>query len=1068
MMKISRRRMAEPVVRLCCRLGLTGLFLLFLSPARAQLTDLTVRAVSPGLNGWFRLAAEGTPGEETDPYLVFDIKGSPDFSHWIELAAVHGTNALYTDPASKSVSQRFYRVSAEPHNAQDWKNQIKMPDDPFRSPVQFISWIKFAIATNEPTRVYFADSARYELHYDFVTNRVPGFANLTRAEVDGLSLYNSNRQVYLGTVIQPWIATPPTGFVPALEYGIQFVGRDPIPREKVREMFDIVRAAILSTPATGVSYIPTFEQSAAAEANRAYFEANGILLRRADDWIRTETCYSLGWALGRLVFVTASGIPSAYAAGSLRPTDILLTDGIPAELPYVAGIITFAAATPNSHVAILAQSYNVPFVFISDPTMRERILSYTNREIALQLTAAPGQLNPCQTKLVPLDTNFDPALKSELLALKQPPALNIRRKERFGAYFSPTTGLVPQDARFFGGKAANFGLLRRMLPTNSPTPSLAISMDLWDDFMDQMLGTGRTLRAEISNRLSQFTFPADVAAVKANLDFVRSLIRNQTQFTANQQQVILSALSPFATNRNIRFRSSSNVEDSDYFSGAGLYDSFSGCSGDDLDADGAGPSVCDPTETGERGVFRAIRRVYASFYNDNAFLERLRLHIGENEVGMGMLVHYSAPDETEMANGVATVRKKTFADYWVAQLVSQAGAVSVTNPDGNAVPEEVQADRDSSGQPFLTLLKPSNLVPFGQHVMTWQSDYERLTQMLFAVADAYQASNANRQPVLDFEYKKIQPGILDVKQMREVPTLVSTQRIAPYLLQEHRVFASRQHTAGSHVTTTHRLKSRWTFETRSLQVNASNLLGGLFTSGSVQYVSGNRVVTNTLNSLSNFTYRLDESSGVPNAIHAWRQNSAVGPAACELRAYYDRPPVSAQSNPLIGLEDFNLSMAATYDHQVWDLFGISLRLTNESVLVMAMETNSQHEVLKTLDYVQSSGGQTNVIIGSRYYLGSNAAYNGDPPLFRFEETRIEGLTSQPIVLHGFFSQTWAGEHRQSFEFFVFEPHLEEGIAPAILQELEAKNIRVIYVDRRQGSSPRMFTFSSHDAGPLPE
>ena len=80
--------------------------------------------------------------------------------------------------------------------------------------------------------------------------------------------------------------------------------------------------------------------------------------------------------------------------------------------------------------------------------------------------------------------------------------------------------------------------------------------------------------------------------------------------------------------------------------------------------------------------------------------------------------------------------------------------------------------------------------------------------------------------------------------------------------------------------------------------------------------------------------------------------------------------------------------------------------------------------------------------------------------------RVHGVTTQPASR--IFSQTWAGEHRQSFEFFVFEPHLEEGIAPAILQELEAKNIRVIYVDRRQGSSPRMFTFSSHDAGPLPE
>ncbi|MFL7807254.1 MAG: hypothetical protein AB8I80_01415, partial [Anaerolineae bacterium] len=46
--------------------------------------------------------------------------------------------------------------------------------------------------------------------------------------------------------------------------------------------------------------------------------------------------------------------------------------------------------------------------------------------------------------------------------------------------------------------------------------------------------------------------------------------------------------------KNIRFRSSTNVEDSAQFTGAGLYDSFSGCLADDLDGDELGPSICDP------------------------------------------------------------------------------------------------------------------------------------------------------------------------------------------------------------------------------------------------------------------------------------------------------------------------------------------------------------------------------------------------------------------------------------------------------------------------------------------
>jgi hypothetical protein len=35
-------------------------------------------------------------------------------------------------------------------------------------------------------------------------------------------------------------------------------------------------------------------------------------------------------------------------------------------------------------------------------------------------------------------------------------------------------------------------------------------------------------------------------------------------------------------------------------------------------------------------VFRALRKVYASFYNDNAVLDRLRLGVNEDQVGMAL------------------------------------------------------------------------------------------------------------------------------------------------------------------------------------------------------------------------------------------------------------------------------------------------------------------------------------------------------------------------------------------------------------------------------------------------
>src|SRR4030095_11929738 len=247
-----------------------------------------------------------------------------------------------------------------------------------------------------------------------------------------------------------------------------------------------------------------------------------------------------------------------------------------------------------------------------------------------------------------------------------------------------TDALTPADIRFFGGKGANYGLLRRSVPTNCP-PAIALSFDLWDAFLQQTLPGGQTLRAEIASRLAPYTnYPPNIAALKTTLAGIRTLITDQARFTLAQQQAVTHVLRGFNPLRKIRFRSSTNVEDSEHFTGAGLYDSYSGCLLDDLDGDTTGPSACEPDEEEERGVFRALQRVYASFYNDNAFLERLRHGVDETKVAMGVLVHHSFPDEEELANGVATLDcRYSGSPFLSGKLVTQLGAESVTNPDGS-------------------------------------------------------------------------------------------------------------------------------------------------------------------------------------------------------------------------------------------------------------------------------------------------------------------------------------------------------------------------------------------------
>ncbi|MCL5098300.1 MAG: hypothetical protein M1608_12395, partial [Candidatus Omnitrophica bacterium] len=527
-----------------------------------------------------------------------------------------------------------------------------------------------------------------------------------------------------------------------------------------------------------------------------------------------------------------------------------------------------------------------------------------------------------------------------LLALKTPAKANIPPKAIYGAFSASTDSLTLDDVKFFGGKAANLGLLRRVVPANSPV-AIAFSFDLWDAFMDQSLPTGKTLRAEIASRLSGFTYPPDVASVRANLAAIRELVTRTATFSAAQKLAITNALACFDPNRPIRFRSSSNAEDSKAFSAAGLYDSYSGCLQDDLDGDTQGPCHCDPVEANERGVFRAIQKVYASFYNDNAFLERLRHGIDESQVGMALLVHYSTPDEFELANGVATVSSvnQQFGGPRIQlKLVSQAGAVPVTNPEGNAKPEIVMSDDSGS----LLLVQASSLVPLGSYVMRWPDDYTAFTEMLVSVYKAFSGPStepplpADQTRQLDFEYKKTQSGALLIKQVRELPQVSSTT-VTRYLLSEPVSYWVYQ-SEGSDVFANHRLKEYLSLQTKNIAVNDTNLADCFYTNAQLIYRDGTNILNlaGALSSWPGFKHSVSQDPRKGAVVtDCWSVGSGSDQRAYQLTSII--PTNSDPATPFLPQAEIRKWLQVTYatPQPILDYQGIGTNTAQEEVQLIA-------------------------------------------------------------------------------------------------------------------------------------
>ena len=986
-------------------------------------------------NGWIHITSPGAARQ------VHTLEASPDLHDWRELAVLHDGPFDFADVSAPTNGVRYLRLVSRPRTTQDdGKNQIQLPGDAFLEPPvpsdfnrpARLGWAKFTVLLADETRVWFQDSTRYVYHFDYARLRLPAFAGVNPDEFDRRTLHRAGQQAVLGAIL-----VPPDASLP--EYGIQFVGQDVWTREEIARWFGRVRAGVLAPPGTRAFYIPSFEQEAVALASRDWLAERGIEVASAARWLQSDAVYAEGWSVGRLVFVPGDRIQSAYAAGQLLPTDILLTDAVPAEVPYVAGIITLAPATPNSHVAILARGYGVPFVWFADPADQAWLRGLNGREIALrtgfrgdapQVTDLSGQLT-------------DP-LRVQLAALKLPTPLRYPPKVSLGVWTTNVSTLTPADARFVGGKAANYGLLTRTIPNNCGS-AIALTFDVWDAFLDQTLPVNRTLREEIDLQLGEFSYPPNMALLQERLETVQSRITRMASFSASQRAQLLAALTngPFEPGRKLRFRSSTNVEDSEDFTGAGLYDSYSGCLLDDLDGDEAGPSACDPDETNERGVFRAIQKVYASFYNENAFLERLRRGVKENEVGMAVLVHHSYPDPDELANGVIVLHaSRAFGDLgFYGEMVTQLGAVSVTNPDSAARPERVSFSSSGNFR-SVDLRESSSLVPLGGYVMNWETDYRELIRLLERVTQGYgKLFPSLTEYSLDLEFKRIRPGRLEIKQVRRLPRAPTGRTVTPFLFGEPASWCVQEGEFGSPLAK-HRLKGRFSATSDARRLDAAGLKTTLYRDAVLTFRHETQSITLT-NGPVDWADFVHKVSGT-ELTDAWSWGEGTERKKFLLRTTV-RTSVTADESAWWVLSDFDRTLQVTHatpqPEISWE--GTTQTRVDDVVLVPCPE-RTPGDLLQ--DRVLNLGAVLS--LHTQFWwppvpTGPTAGYTA--PNVGFIGTEITGLTTEPLMLRSPVAQTYSPGHHNFTETFVLEPRLDPGVTAAQIAELEAAGIRILLI-----------------------
>ncbi len=404
-----------------------------------------------------------------------------------------------------------------------------------------------------------------------------------------------------------------------------------------------------------------------------------------------------GKGYGRLRLMEEGDRPS--------PFDVAIYTSLPNDLPRVAGTITTVPQTPLSHVNLRAIQNNLPNAFIRDVLKDETIKPLIGKYVYYAVTGKGYTIRAATKKEV--DDHHESL---------RPQSVQTLQSDLTVTTIASLADVDFDDWTAFGVKAANVAELTKLsLPDGTTPVGFAVPFYSYDQFMKQatiakeatlgkksgpdaekiVLATGTTLASAVTQMLAHPYFQSDADVQEEMLDDLREEIRD-----AASPKFITDALTAmhakYPDGQSLRYRSSTNNEDLPNFNGAGLYSS----------------KTQDPDETTDDGIDKSIKSVWASLWNQRAFLERDFHRIDHTTVYMGVLVHPNYSDE--LVNGVAvSYDPVTFQDntYYVN---SQVGEDLVTNPEAYSQPEQLLLN--SAGA--ATVLSRSNLATSEQSLMT--------------------------------------------------------------------------------------------------------------------------------------------------------------------------------------------------------------------------------------------------------------------------------------------------------------------------------------------------------------
>ena len=510
----------------------------------------------------------------------------------------------------------------------------------------------FIIDRKDQNKIYYVNTKRYVFHKDFVNGT---YLSLERGrEFFENNYLKPNRRFILGTIAYQ---------SPLERWTFEFWEGDLIPADQIKLTAEVIAASFF----VPVAFKPNSIRQDDESRNIA-----GLERVLQSDIAKEQEYQALNVArgLGRIHV-----IPKLDEHVEIGFNEILVLDEVPVQLPPVAGVITSHPSTPLSHINLLAKGWGIPNAYIKNAqTLLKQydgwwVAFETKRDGYTIKRADVDQLREYQRRLA-----------QRLDVMK--PRFNLSEKRLLGLAQQRS-----QSATAYGGKSANLGeVMNARLPGIVVPNGFTIPFYYYDQFLQ-----ANELDDAIYALLNDQKFVHDPAYRREQLVGLRERIK-QGKFDEGLRAQILGRVHRQFPGKGLFVRSSSNSEDLPNFSGAGLYTTV--------------PNVRD-----DQQLIEAIKTVWASLWNSEAYEARERAVIDHSKIFMAVLIQEGINSES---SGVMITTDPFDKENKGAIYISAKRGLGIKVVEGKKVAEQIIFRQRANAVQVLTRSDEDSLLTFDE------------------------------------------------------------------------------------------------------------------------------------------------------------------------------------------------------------------------------------------------------------------------------------------------------------------------------------------------------------------